>query len=534
MTIYQSRLPDDAHELKAMLSSAMQELAQRDDELAAQVAIAGALRSQIADRDTEIEALKLLIAKLRRMHFGRKSEKVAHQIDQLELKLEELQAEAGGHSYSDPIAPSRSAGKSSREPIPTHVPREERLYQPNLAACPACGAGMRYLGEDVSEQLEYVPASFKVIRHIRPKYTCRCCDQIVQEPAPSRPIARGLAGPGLLSHVLVSKFADHLPLYRQSVIYARQGVQITRATLADWVGASSALLRPLIDAIRRHVMAADKLHADDTPVPVLAPGAGKTKMGRLWTYVRDDRPSGSSTAPAVWFAYTPDRKGMHPQSHLANYRGVLQADAYAGFSRLYDKGTIVEAACWAHARRKIHDLHIARPSAFTTEVLRRIAELYAIEGNIRGRPPDERKRIRQLQARPLLNDLHILLRNTFATLSRKSDMALAILYSLNLWPALTRYCDDGRIEIDNSAAERALRGIAIGRRNYLFAGADSGGERAAAIYSLIGTAKLNGVDPEVWLRHVLTHISDHPVNRVDEFLPWHFTGTAGLPDPSAM
>ncbi|MFC7517624.1 IS66 family transposase [Herbaspirillum sp. GCM10030257] len=512
----------------------MEELAQRDDELAAQTAIAGTLRSQIADRDTEIETLKLLIAKLRRMHFGPKSEKVAYQIDQLELKLEDLQADAGDHSLVDTKAPGRNTGKPSRKPIPAHVPREECTYQPDISACPACGAGMRYLGEDVSEQLEYVPASFKVIRHIRPKYTCRCCDQIVQEPAPGRPIARGLAGPGLLAHVLVSKFADHLPLYRQSVIYARQGVELDRATLADWVGASSALLRPLVDAIRHHVLAADKLHADDTPVPVLAPGCGKTKTGRLWTYVRDDRPSGSSIAPAVWFAYTPDRKGMHPQSHLANYRGVLQADAYAGFSRLYDTGNIVEAACWAHARRKLHDLHVARPSGFTTEALRRIAELYAIEAHIRGSPPDERKRIRQLEARPLLDGLHVLLCTTFATLSRKSDMALAILYSLNLWPALTRYCADGRIEIDNSAAERALRGVAIGRRNYLFAGADSGGERAAAIYSLIGTAKLNGVDPEAWLRHVLTHIADHPINRVDEFLPWHFAKPEDSPGPSVM
>ena len=268
-------------------------------------------------------------------------------------------------------------------------------------------------------------------------------------------------------------------------------------------------------------LAGTKLHADDTPIPVLAPGNGKTRMARLWTYVRGDRPAGDNTPPAVWFAYSPDRKGIHPQSHLAQFKGVLQADAYAGFNALYENGDIHEAACWAHARRKFHDLHAARPSPLTTEALRRIAELYLIEAEIRGKPPDQRKSVRQTEACPLLDDLERWLRTSLEKLSRKSDTAAAILYALNLWPALTRYCDNGAIEIDNSAAERALRGIAIGRRNYLFAGADSGGERAAAIYPLIGTAKLNGVDPETWLHHVLANIADHPVNRVDDFLPWN-------------
>ena len=276
-----------------------------------------------------------------------------------------------------------------------------------------------------------------------------------------------------------------------------------------------------MDAIRRHVLAGVKLHADDTPIPVLAPGNGKTKPARLWTYVRDDRIAGDATPSAVWFAYTPDRKSIHPRTHLANFKGVLQADAYAGFNALYVDGAIREAACWAHARRKSYDLHAARPSPLTTEALRRIAELYVIEAEIRGKPPDERLRVRRAQARPLLDDLERWWRASVDKLSRKSDTAGAIQYALNLWPALLRYCDDGLIEIDNSAAERALRGVAIGRRNYLFAGADSGGERAAAIYSLLGTAKLNGVDPEAWLRHVLTHIADHPVNRVDDFLPWN-------------
>ncbi|ATQ76838.1 IS66 family transposase [Massilia violaceinigra] len=503
-------LPNDINALKALLLA-------RDEKILG-------LEAQLNTRAAEIEHLKLTIAKLRRMQFGRKSEKLDHQIKQLQLQLEDLQADEAEAEREMPEADRAPRKKSVRRPLPDHLPRDEKIYAPGTEACSACGGRMRPLGEDVAEQLEYVPASFRVIRHVRPKLACRCCDAIVQAPAPSRPIERGIAGPGLLAHVLVAKFADHLPLYRQAVMYAREGVDLDRALLASWVGAASALLRPLVDAIRRHVLAGAKLHADDTPIPVVAPGNGKTKTARLWTYVRDDRPSGDNAAPAVWFAYTPDRKGIHPQTHLANYKGVLQADAYAGFNALYEDGAIQEAACWAHARRKFYDLHEARPSELTTEALRRIGELCAIEAKIRGKPPNERQQVRQAEAKPLIEDLEPWLRGMLEKLSRKSDTSAAILYALNLWPALGRYCDDGRIEIDNSAAERALRGVAIGRRNYLFAGADTGGERAAAIYSLIGTAKLNGVDPEAWLRHVLAHIADHPVNRVDEFLPWHCAG----------
>ena len=514
-------LPNDINALKALLLAAEQTLRERDTVIAAHDELVSGLRAQLTTTEVEIEHLKLMIAKLRRMQFGRKSEKLDHQIEQLELQLEDLQATEGEAERERPPTDKAPRTKSARKPLPEHLPRDERVYQPQAEACPACGGGLRQLGEDVAEQLEFVPASFRVIRHVRPKLACKCCDTIVQAPAPSRPIARGIAGPGLLAHILVAKFADHLPLYRQSVIYAREGVELERALLANWVGAASALLRPLVEAIRRHVLAGAKLHADDTPIPVLAPGNGKTKTARLWTYVRDDSASGDTTPAAVWFAYTPDRKGIHPQTHLASFSGVLQADAYAGFNALYVDGTIQEAACWAHARRKFYDLHAARPSAITTEALRRIAELYVIEAEIRGKPPHERQLVRQSRARPLLDDLDHWLRATLEKLSRKSDTAAAIQYALNLWPALLRYCDDGIIEIDNSAAERALRGVAIGRRNYLFAGADSGGERAAAIYSLIGTAKLNGVDPEAWLRHVLTNIADHPVNRVDDFLPWN-------------
>jgi len=305
-------------------------------------------------------------------------------------------------------------------------------------------------------------------------------------------------------------------LYRQSEIYARVGVELERSTLADWVGATSALLDPLVEALRRYVLDCGKLHADDTPVPVLAPGTGKTKTGRLWTYVRDDRPAGSPSAPAVWFAYSPDRKGEHPEHHLCDFRGALQADAYAGLNQLYRDGRIQEVACWAHVRRKFYDLAQAHRSPIAQEAIERIAALYTVESEIRGRPPNERQQVRQARARPLLDSLHQWLEGCLAKLSRKSETTAAVKYTLSLWPALVRYCDDGRLEIDNNAAERALRAVALGRKNYLFAGSDAGGQRAAAIYSLIGSAKLNELDPEAYLREVLMCIADHPVNRIAE------------------
>ena len=475
-------------------------------------------------RTTEIERLVLLVEKLQRMLFGAKSEKVLRQIDQLELQLEELQA-ANAIEESKAVAPAErpAPAKPFRRPLPEHLPREIHTHMPGHEACPDCGGRLRELGEDVAEMLEYVRASFKVLRHVRPKLSCDSCDRIVQAPAPSRPIDRGLAGPGLLAHVLVSKYADHCPLYRQSEIYARESVDLDRSTLAGWVGASSELLAPLIEAVRSHVMAASKLHADDTPVPVLAPGNGKTKTGRLWTYVRDDRPSGDTAAPAVWFAYSPDRKGENPRQHLKLYKGALQADAYAGFQQLYDSGAIVEVACWAHTRRKFHEIHIAHASPITAEAIERIAALYAIETEIRGSTPEIRKAIRQARARPLLASMKTWLEATLAKLSRKSDTAAAIHYALSRWPALTRFTDDGHLEIDNNAAERALRVVALGRKNYLFAGSNAGGERAAAIYSLLGSAKLNGLDPELYLHHVLDRIADHPISKINELLPWNVT-----------
>ena len=313
--------------------------------------------------------------------------------------------------------------------------------------------------------LEYVRACFKVIRHVRPKLSCEACDRIVQAPAPSRPIDRGLAGPGLLAHVLASKYADHVPLYRQSEIYAREGVDLDRSTLAGWVGATSELLAPLVAAVRDHVLSATKLHADDTPVPVLAPGNGKTKTGRLWTYVRDDRPSGDTTAPAVWFVYSPDRKGERPREHLKLYQGALQADAYAGFHHLYEAGAIYEVACWAHARRKFHEIHIAHDSPTTSQAIERTTSLYAIEAEIRGSTAEIRKTIRQARARPLLDSMRPWLEATHEKLSAKSDTAAATRYALSRWRALTRYVDDGQLEIDNNTAERALRVVALGRKN---------------------------------------------------------------------
>jgi len=486
-------------------------------------ALQNLVREQAAllqSKDLEIERLTARLDKLKRMQFGRSSEKIAGEIEQLELLLDDLH-ENEGAAIERPVTASEIPQKPVRRPLPERLPREE-ITHAAACVCPKCGGELRRLGEDVTEVLEYVPASFKVIRHVRPKFSCRRCEAITQAPMPSLPIERGRPGPGLLAHVLVSKYADHLPLYRQSEIYAREGIDLERSTLGDWVGASAALLAPLVDALRKDVMASDVLHGDDTPVPVLAPGAGKTKTGRLWTYVRDERPHGGERPAAAVFFYSADRKGERPQEHLKTFKGVLHADGYAGFNALFESGKIAEAACWAHVRRKFYDVHAADGSPLAKEALDRIGMLYGIEDEVRGKPPDDRRRVRQERSKPLLASLHDWLIATKAKLSPKSELAAAIRYALGRWTALCRYADDGRLEIDNNAAERAIRPLALGRKNYLFAGSDKGGERAAAIYSLICTARLNGLDPEAYLRDVLARIADHPINRIGELLPWNW------------
>jgi transposase len=380
------------------------------------------------------------------------------------------------------------------------------------------------LGEGVTETLELIPRQWKVIQHVREKFSCRSCEAITQPPAPSHPIARGRAGPGLLAHILFAKYGLHLPLNRQSNTYAREGVELDVSTLADWVGAAAATLMPLILLIRAHVFAAERIHADDTTVPVLA--KGKTRTGRLWTYVRDDRPFAGPDPPAAVFFYSPDRGGAHPEQHLAGYAGLMQADAYAGFNKLYEAGRkpgpIVEAACWAHARRKFFDLARLNKAPIAIEAVERIDALFAIEREINGASPQQRLLARNEHSQPLVVELETWLRQQRAKLSAKNETAKAIQYSLKLWGALTRFLDDGRLCMSNNAAERALRGIAVGRHNWTFAGSDNGGRRAAAIYTLIETAKLNDVDPQAWLADILARLQDHPAKRIDELLPWNW------------
>lgn len=493
------QLPDDIDALKAMIV---------------------AREALIESRDARIEALEAQLALLKRRQFGKSSEKLGAAIAQMELALEELREDDGlasGRLRPEAAAAVDRAGPR-RAPLPDHLPTEDIVHAaPD--ACPACGGELRRLGEDVREELEYVPGGFRRVRHVRPKLSCRSCETIVQAPPASSPIPKGKPGPGLLAHVLVSKYCDHLPLYRQSAIYAREGVGLERSTMADWVGRASALMEPLIEALGRHAFAGGVIHGDDTPVPVLEPGAGKTKTGRLWVYVRDERAHGSTAPPAAFYRYSPDRKGAHPQDHLKSFKGVLQADGYAGFNELY-RGDIIEAACWAHARRKFFDVHAASGSPIADEALKRIGDLYRIEAAIRGKPPDERRAARLERSKPILDVLKPWLEARRNELSRKSELAKAIGYALTRWTALSRFLDDGRVGIDNNAAERAIRAIALGRKNYLFAGSDSGGARAAAIYSLVETAKLNTLDPEKYLRDVLARIADHPINKIAELLPW--------------
>lgn len=488
------------------------------------------LKRQLVRKSAQVEALKAEVLRLRRWRYGRSSEAIdSTRAPELPLPSSEIASPLATQPPSDTSKIPKLTSVESRESrgtrrpariLPPELPRVVEVHAPASCACPDCGGVLRKLGEDVSEQLDYVPGYFQVIRHVRPKLSCGACSRIVQASAPERPIERGLPTAGLLTQVIAAKYADHCPLYRQEGIYRRSGVELPRSTLAAWIREAAKLLDPLVSSLERYVLSATKLHADDTPVPVLAPGLGRTRTGRLWAYVRDDRPSAGPDPPAVVYRYSPDRKGERVRSHLAAFAGVLQADAYSGFSSLYDEGRVIEAACWAHARRKYYDVYVAERSPTAAEALQRIGLLYALEREIRGTLPQARVEARRERAAPILAELRAWLIETQSTLSVKSPLAGAIQYTLGRWTALTRYVDDGRIEIDNNAAERAIRALVLGRRNYLFAGSDGGGETAARLYSLIGTCRLNGIDPHRYLRYVLEHIAAHPINRIDELLPW--------------
>ncbi|HYY62650.1 MAG TPA: IS66 family transposase, partial [Burkholderiales bacterium] len=465
-----------------------------------------------------IAHLKLMIAKLRRERFGPSAERGRQVLDQLELQLEELEANAGEDECAaevtvqdGAIVRSFTRRRPVRAPLPAHLPRE-RVIVPAPAACPCCGGRLAKLGEDVTETLEVVPRQWKVIQTVREKFTCRSCERITQPPAPFHPIARARAGASLLAMILYAKFGQHQPLNRQSDVYAREGIALDVSTLADWVGACAATLAPLTELIRRHVLAAARLHGDDTTVPVLA--KGKTVTGRLWTYVRDDRPFGGADPPAAVFFYSRDRSGQHPGRHLAGYAGILQADAYAGFGELYEAkrrpGPIIEAACWSHGRRKFFVLAEIAKAPLALEAVRRIDAIFALEREANGLAAEPRLAFRTERVAPLVADLETWLRAERVRLSRHAEVAKAMDYMLKRWPAFTRFLGDGRICLSNNAAERALRGIAVGRKAWLFAGSDRGGERAAAIYTLIETAKLNEIDPQAWLADVLRRIADHP------------------------
>ena len=531
-------LPDDIAVLQAALIAERARAARVEAELAI-------AKAKVSEDEALIAYQRLQIAKLTRQLYGQRSERTVRLLDQMELAFEELESSAS----EDEIAAERAVAKTTnvaaftrkrpaRQPFPAHLPRE-RVVEPAPTACLCCGsARLRKLGEDITETLEVIPRRWKVIRHVREKFTCRDCEKISQAPAPFHVIARGWAGPSLLAMILFEKFGQHQPLNRQAERYTREGVPLSLSTLADQVGSCCAVLTQLLRRVEAHVFAAERLHGDDTTVPVLA--KGKTDTGRLWTYVRDDRPFGGQGPAAAMFYYSRDRRGEHPQAHLADYAGILQADAFSGYNKLYEMdrkpGSIVAAGCWAHARRpffvladiaanarrKAQGKTTAVISPLALEAIRRIDALFDIERSINGESAERRRAVRQELSAPLIADLEVWLREQRAKLSRGNDLAKAMDYLLKRWPAFTRFLEDGRICLSNNAAERAMRGVALGRRSWLFAGSDRGGQRAAAIYSLIVTAKLNDVDPQAWLADVLARIAGHPAHRIDELLPWNW------------
>jgi transposase len=525
-------LPDDVATLKRLVQA-------REAELAQARAEAASARAEVSSAEALIAHQQLIIAKFKRSLFGPRNERKARLIDQMELELEEMEAAAS----EDELAAEKAAAatrvrafsrrKPARKPFPAHLPRE-RVIVPGPTTCACCGSGrLAKLGEDVTERLETVPRQWKVVQTVREKFTCRDCEKISQAPAPFCVLPRGLAGPSLLAMILFEKYGQHQPLNRQSERYAREGVDLSVSTLADQVGGCAVLLRPLCDLIRTHVFAGDRVHGDETPVPVLA--KHQTRKGRLWAYVRDDKPFAGRAPPAAVFFYSRDRTGEHPERHLHDYAGILQADAYAGFNRLYEAGRkpgpITEASCWAHGRRKFFELAdvtakasgklaVIAPLAFAA--VQRIDAIFDIEREINGRPIDERRAVRRVRVAPLVSELETWMRTERARLSRHSEVAKAMNYMLNRWETFARFLHDGRICLTNNAAERALRGIALGRKSWLFAGSDRGGERAAVMYTLIQTARLNDVDPQAWLADVLERINDHAVHRLDELLPWNW------------
>lgn len=497
-------LPDEPDRLKAMVATQADRLERQANEIKA--------------RDILIEKLKHQLAGMRRDRFGARGET----LDQLQLALEEEEVAASAEREETPAAqPEPTKRQPVRKPIPDHIPRHETELMP-AKDCTRCGGLLKRLGEDVTEELEYVPGRFVVNRIVRPKLSCTVCETIHQAPLPSRPIERGRPGPGLLAHVLVSKYADHLPLYRQAQMFEREGIDLDRSTLADWVGRSTALLEPLADAIGRHVRAGQALFADDTPLKMLTPGAGKARTARLWAYARDESPWNGPAPPAAWYRFSIDRKGARPADHLRDYQGWMHADGYAGFEELYRAGRIREVACMAHVRRKFVDIHASQGSAIAEEALRRIAGLYAVEKDARGQPPDERVRLRQAEAKPLFDYLEDWLQAQLPRISGKSPLAQAIRYALTRMKRMRAYLDHGVLEPDNNTVERAMRCVAVGRKNWLFAGSEGGGKAAAIAYTLIETAKLNGVDPQAWLTDTLGRIAEHKINRIDDLLPWRY------------
>jgi transposase len=519
VTAAPDNLPDTIDALRAALEA--ERLARREAE------------ARASGAEAMVAHLKLLIARLKRDKYGASSERGRKLIDQLELELGELvaaasedaaKAEKAADKEGRPRRPdSPPRGQPVRAPLPAHLPRE-RVVLPSPTACPCCGGKLSKLGEDTTETLEVEPIRWKVIQTVRERFSCRTCETITQPPAPFHPIARGRAAPNLLAMILEAKFGQHLPLNRQSEAYAFQGIELSVSTIADWVGASTANLAPLNALIDAHVLAAERLHGDDTTVPVLA--RGKTITGRVWTYVRDDRPFGGPAPPAAMFRYSRDRTAEHPNRHLTGYAGILQADAYAGYNALYEAdrqpGPITEAACWAHSRRKLFELAELSRAPLAVEAVRRIDAIFDAERAINGLPADQRLAVRQQHIAPLVTELETWIRENRGKLSRHSPVAKAMDYMLVRWETFTRFLSDGRICLTNNAAERALRGIALGRKSWLFAGSDRGGDRAAAMYSLIYTAKLNDVDPRAWLADVLARIADHPAARLHELLPWNW------------